>query len=605
MSEATALDHDAQSSYGPQRSNQALQSAMASHGGDAASPAAISRLSKALAGSGTSKTDRKAAEVLKTAIAAVRVSDFETGARRAMRVLQADSRNGSAWHVLAICQEKTGALPQALTSYEAALKLMPDNSAITHDLGRLALLMGLLDIAEMLLQKFLAIEPGHVEATNNLACVYRDQERYDDAVETLRSLLEIEPGSALLWNTLGAVLSDQGRTRESLIFFNEALRLAPGMANALHNRANARQVLDDKEGALQDIEAALPAATAGYEQAMMAMTRSMVLLALGRLKEGFDAYEARLHPLIAKNTQFVADCPRWDPATQDIAGKRLLVMGEQGIADEMVFGGTLQDIIDAVGPEGQVYVAVDPRLIDMYQRSFPAALFGGHRTGQLKGRLARFAPFIGDIASPDAKPGVWTPMASLMALYRTDVSAFPIGQPYLIPDPARVAHWQVELEKLGPGFKVGLHWKSSLLKGVRTRYFSGLETWQPVLTAPGCIMVNLQCGDVDDELAEAKEKGISIWTPPIDLREDLEDLAALSNALDLVIGPPIAGAVIAAATGARTWLIYPPDDWRLLGQDHYPFFPGARVFATRSFDGWPQALSAVRQALDEEVAAKA
>ena len=192
-------------------------------------------------------------------------------------------------------------------------------------------------------------------------------------------------------------------------------------------------------------------------------------------------------------------------------------------------------------------------------------------------------------------------MASLSAVYRQEIAAFPDRDGYLTPDPDRVAHWKTELEKLGPGFKVGLHWKSLVLTGVRARYFSSFERWEPVLTAPGCIMVNLQCGDVTQDLAAAVAAGVKIWTPPINLKDDLDDLAALSNALDLVIGPGIAGTNLAAATGARTWLIHAADDWHLLNTDRYPFYPRVRTFATGGFDGWPRAIAEVRAALEAEV----
>jgi hypothetical protein len=94
---------------------------------------------------------------------------------------------------------------------------------------------------------------------------------------------------------------------------------------------------------------------------------------------------------------------------------------------------------------------------------------------------------------------------------------------------------------------------------------------------------------------------VRIWTPPFDLKDDLEDLAAMSCALDLVIGPGIAGTNIAAAVGARTWLLTAPDDWHLLATDRYPFYPGTRVFR-RDFDGWDASIAEVRKALDHAVA---
>ncbi|CAN5381087.1 glycosyltransferase FlmG [soil metagenome] len=576
--------------------------------GDAASPAAISRLSKSLAGDRTSiKAQRKAIETLKASLAAVRVGDYAGGAKRALQVLQIDERNGLAWHVLAICREKAGHLGHALTAYEQALRLNPNDANIAHDLGRLAQRLGHLEIAEKLMLKFLAAEPGHVEGTNNLACVLRDQKRYGEAIDVLRDLIAIEPEQPTLWNTLGTVLTDQGQMAPSLTFFEEALRLDPAFAKARYNRANARQPLGDALGALEDLDAALPGAETPYEAAMMNMARSMTLMGMGRLKEGFEAYEVRLDPEMPEAVHFVVDAPRWDPKTQDLAGKRLLIIGEQGIADEMVFGGCIPDAVAAVGPTGKVFIAVEARLVDLFQRSFPTAVVGPHKAVRLDGRLTRYVPFMDEIGESDGPDGgkadFWVPLASLCAVYRHDIADFPDRDGYLVPDPDRVAHWKSELEKLGPGFKVGLHWKSSILTGVRARYFSNFERWAPVLTAPGCVMVNLQCGDVSDDLAAAEEAGAKIWTPPFDLKNDLDDLIALSSALDLVIGPGIAGTNMAAATGARTWMIHAPDDWHLMSTDRYPFYPRVRMFATGGFDGWPRAIEAVRSALAEEVGA--
>lgn len=571
--------------------------------GDAASPAAIRRLSHALADTRgpNAKAQKKAVEQLKAAVASIRIGDYQAASKRAMAILQTDERNGLAWHVLAIAREKAGALSEALNAYDAALRILPEDANIAHDLARLAQRLGHLDIAEKLLLKFLSVEPGHIEGTNNLACVLRDQKRYDEAIERLRDLIGIEPTSPTLWNTLGTVLSDQGRMGESLPFFDEALRLDDGFAKARYNRANVLQPLGEPERALADLDWALPGAETPYENAMMRMARAMLLMGMGRLKEGFDAYEVRLDPEMPEAMRVVVDAPRWDPATEDIRGKRLLVVGEQGIADEMVFGTCLPDVIEAVGPEGKVFIAVEPRLVDLYQRSFPAAVVGGHRAVRIEGRLHRYCPFMEEVGEREGKADAWVPMAALLAQYRTEITAFPDREGYLTPDPEKIARWKGELEALGPGFKVGLHWKSLILTGVRARYFSSFERWKPVLTTPGCVMVNLQCGDVSEDLAAAEAAGVRIWTPPMNLKDDLDDLAALSCALDLVVGPGIAGTNIAAAVGARTWLIHAPDDWHLLGTDRYPFYPRVRTFATGGFDGWPRAIEQVRAALEAEV----
>ncbi len=557
--------------------------------GNAASPEALKQLSKALR---ASPKARLGAGHLKAALEAVKAGDFHTGTQRALAALKMDERNGLAWHILAICREKAGDLAQALSAYDAALKLSPDESGIAHDLGRLAQRLGYLDIAEKLFLRMLTLRPGHIEATNNLACVQRDQNRYEDAIETLRALIQIHPESPILWNTLGTVLSDQGDVKAAMPFFDEALRLKPDFAKARYNRGNARQPMGDTLGALEDVEAARPGAESPYEAAMMEMARSNLLLNLGRVQEGFEAYEARLDPAMPDAMHVMSADPRWIPG-MDLKGRRLLVIGEQGIADEMIFANVIPDLIEAVGTEGRLYLAVEPRLVELFQRSFPQAVVGGHRTVRHEGRMIRLMPFMQGHDPVDA----WGPMASFLRQFRPSIDSFPDHDGYLRADPDRVARWARELEALGPGLKVGLHWKSLVLKGSRARYFSAFERWAPLLRTAGCRFVNLQCGDTAQDLAEAEAAGLEIWTPPFDLRNDLDDLAAMSCALDLVIGPGIAGTNIAAAVGARTWLIAAPDDWHRLGSDRYPFYPRVRLFETGRYDGWPEVIARMSDTL--------
>lgn len=581
----------------------ALAPAVQSVVGDAASPEAIRRLSHSLAADrGKSvKSQRKALELLKAALAAIRMNDFDRGAQRAIAALRIDETNGLAWHVLAICQEKANQFGPAIQAYEAALKLLPDHSDIAHDLGRLAQRLGYLEIAEKLLVKFLAGNPGHIEATNNLACVMRDQRRYGDAIETLRPLLQIEPESPVLWNTLGTVLSDEGRPDEALTFFEEALRLDPGFSKARYNRANVRRPLGDVPGAIEDLEAALPGAEGPYEVAMMNMARALMLMGEGRVPEGFESYEVRFDPNLPDAIRVVVPAPRWNPADEDIRGRRLLVVGEQGIADELIFANCLNDVIEAVGPEGKVFIAVEERMVGLFQRHYPRAVVGAHKAVRLEGRLTRYIPFVEDLAEGQA-PDCWIPMGSLMAVYRPTVDSFPQHNGVIRPDPDRVTRWKRELEALGPELKIGLHWKSLVMTGARAAFFaSSFQLWEPILRAPGCLMVNLQCGDVSEDLAAAEAAGVRIWTPPINLKDDLEDVAALSVACDLVIGPGIAGTNIAAASGARTWMVAAPDDWHLMKTDRYVFYPEARIFVRGAVNGWPAVIDDIRAALDQVV----
>jgi hypothetical protein len=220
--------------------------------------------------------------------------------------------------------------------------------------------------------------------------------------------------------------------------------------------------------------------------------------------------------------------------------------------------------------------------------------FTAHASYKLNGHNLRTAPDVDEAAFD-----LWAPLASPLRRFRPSVAAFPAHDGYLTPDPDRVNRWRAELGQL-PGRKVGVLWKSLKLDGSRLREFSPFERWRQVLEVPGVTFVNLQYGECDAEIEQAREAfGVDIWRPPgIDLKDDLDDLAALCCALDLVVGPANATTNIAGACGAPVWLISTPVAWPRLGTDRYPWYPATRVFATHAFGHWDGVMSEIAMALD-------
>jgi tetratricopeptide (TPR) repeat protein len=560
--------------------------------GDAASPKALARLEGAIA-------ELKALSVeplLRRALASLRANDAAGASDWSLKALKQEPRSGMAWYVLAVAREKAGDFASSIKAYESALALLPDQSEVANDLGRLAYRMGMTQVAEQLFRRYLEARPGAYEAANNLACAVRDQGRFGEAIEILRPAIEARPGEPLLWNTLGTVLADQGEMAASITFFDEALRLDPAFAKARHNRANAHTALGDLDAALADCQAAITGAADESERAMMQLARSTIQIARGCIGEGWDDYEARLAPQFAGVTRFAVDLPAWTPEA-DLAGKTLLLMGEQGLGDEVLFANILPDVLRALGPDGRLVLAVEPRLVPLFRRSFPDIEVGGHATYSVDGHTVRVAPFLEQVGPID----LWAPMASPLRRFRRTLAAFPDQAGFLTADPKRVADWREVLDGAPPGRKVGVLWKSMKLDGARARYYSPFELWAPVLKTPGVTIVNLQYGDCDAEIGwAARELGIEVWRPPgIDLKQDLDEVAALTCALDLTLGFANATSNIAAACGAPTWIISVPGAWTRLGTSWMPWYPRARIFLPPGFGRWDETMAEVAKALAE------
>ncbi|MBW0151643.1 MAG: tetratricopeptide repeat protein [Phenylobacterium sp.] len=560
--------------------------------GTAGSQDALRRLNAAI-------SELKALSVeplLNRAVTALEAEDHETGGRLAIQALEQDERNGFAWYLLAIARERAGDFTSSITCYESALALLPNQAEVANDLGRLAFRMGMKVEAEKLFRHFLAAKPNHPEGANNLACAIRDQDRAEEAIEILRPAIEANPTAAMPWNTLGTIVTEQGELEAALTFFDEALRLQPSFPKAQYNRGNVRLSLGDPQGALADCDLALGGTLAGDERQMMRLSRATILMELGRTSEGWADYEARLHPQFADCTQFQSPGAPWTPET-DLSGRSLLVFGEQGLGDEVMFANLIPEVIEALGPNGRLTLAVEPRLIPLFQRSFPKARVGAHATYAVGGRTVRVAPFVAEDETQD----YWAPMGSLLRRFRPTVDSFPPRPGFLTPAPDRVAHWREALKQAPAGLKVGLLWKSGLMNGARRRYFSPFEAWAEVLAVPGVSFINLQYGDCAAELDQARrEMGVDIWTPPgIDLKQDLDDIAALTCALDLVVGFPNATVNLAGACGASAWITSAPGAWPRLGSDHYPWYPQMRVFTASALGDWSPMLSQMATALGQ------
>ncbi len=488
--------------------------------------------------------------------------------------------------------EASGELMRALQAYEAALALDPGDVELLCGLARLAGRMDMAQQALSLWAQALALDPMRLEALDGRGRALADLGRYAEAIDVLRAAILDHPHEARLWNTLGVVLNQQGDSPAALTFFDEAVRLEPNFAAALYNRGDARFDLGELAYAEADFDAAARHAANPGQTAVIAFARALLALHRGDLGAGWDAYEARLSPDHPSAPIFEAPGRLWTPET-DLDGSHLLVVGEQGLGDEIMFAGLLDDVVAALGSTGRLSLAGEPRLVGLLQRSFPSATVFPHATERRAGRAHRLAS-----AASGRSVELWAPLGSLPRRFRRRIDAFTGAKAYLRAAPERVAHWRAWL---GGQTAVGLSWRSGLLAGRRGRHYPQLEAWTPVLRIEGASFVNLQYSATAEELAELERLcGASVLTPPeLDLRNDLDELAALCTALGRVISVPNATAALAAACGARVWFLSGPAAWPRLGTQGYPWYARARSFAADRFGAWEPVMAKVAEALAE------
>lgn len=544
----------------------------------------------------------KSNKILRRSVKAWRRGDIVRAGQLALQASNVDDGNAKAYHVLGMALERMGHVHKALVTYERAFKLDPDDAELLINLGLIAWNLKQRESAAKMFSLYIDRCPDSPLGYNNLGSVLSDMGQIENAIEILRGAIYRLPNELILWNALATVLAEQGRAEESLVFYNEAVRLDANFARLHHNLGYAYAHLGMLDEALASYDKALEIGVDPAERLETEHSRAICLIGMGRIEEGFAGYEARNNPRFRAYINHIIKAPQWKG--EDLSGKRIAVIGEQGLGDEFMFANILPDLERAVGENGKLDIVVDPRLVTLFQRSFPKATVGTYDDRTLidlnGSKPLRLLNFVTDRGEPD----FWTPMGSVLQYLRKTLDSFP-RKAFLKPDPEKVATFREALRAKGPGPYVGLCWRSMMLGDKRAKYYSPLDLWAPILKTPGATFINLQYGDSAADIARVKEQlGIDIHDMGVDLKNDIELAAALSAAVDLVISAPTAAAASAGAVGAEVWFIMSSRSWPQLGTDEYPWYRKSHVYSPRKFGDWISLMPNVADELAAFVAGK-
>ncbi len=385
--------------------------------------AAIAKLEKLSEDIDAAVARRKSNGTLRRAIKAWQHGDLVRSAQLSLAATNRDDQNAKAFHLLAMALQRMGHQHKALVTYERAFELDPTDPELFINLGLAAWNMKIHDGAHKMFQLYVAACPDSPLGYNNLGSVQSDMGDVDTAIETIRAALYRMPQEAVLWNSLATVLAENGRVEESLTFYQEAIRLDPSFSRLYHNIGYAWSHLGQLDKALDCYNESLVRSVDPTEQMEGKHSRSICLIGMGQIKEGFSEYEIRNDQRFRAYVHHLVKAPLWKG--EDLNGKRVLVVGEQGLGDEFMFANILPDMQDAVGETGKLEIAVDPRLILLFQRSFPKAEVGRYEDRTLidkdGNKHLRFIPFSLDKGEPD----FWAPMGTPLHVFRKSLADFP------------------------------------------------------------------------------------------------------------------------------------------------------------------------------------
>jgi tetratricopeptide (TPR) repeat protein len=257
---------------------------------------------------------------------------FEDAAGLISRLIDRDPGFSDAHNNLGIALRALNRPADAVQHFERAIALAPNRPEAHYNLGRAQQDLGRIPQARACYERAIALRPDYADAHINLGNALVALDRLDEAITSFGRALEARPDDAHAHNNIGNVLDALGRPEEAMASYARALAIQPDYAEAHNNRGMALRALDRHEEAVVSFEMA-QAIKPDYADAQL--NEALVRLALGdyatgwkkyawrRLTGGFDRDKHPPRPLWLGN---------WD-----IAGRTILLHGEQGLGDTIQF----------------------------------------------------------------------------------------------------------------------------------------------------------------------------------------------------------------------------------------------------------------------------
>jgi tetratricopeptide (TPR) repeat protein len=473
------------------------------------------------------------------------------------------------------------------------LEAEPDDPYALFLLGNCALLAGRSAEAAGLLERALAFRPAHRSTRILLARAQLAAGRPVEVLTTLESLAA-DPHLAQVHSLRGTALNSLQRPSEAIEAFRVALAAAPDDPEALLNCGNAHAELGDPALAETMIRRAIACRP---ELAEAHASLGHLLAEAGRLDEAIEASEAAiaLQPDMAAahwnqgvahllNGNFPAGWrkyewrkrhfpasfanpagPRWEG--EDLTGRTILVIAEQGLGDTIMFARYLP-LLAARGAEVVLECA-----------------------GSLTPLLGTL-PGVRAVAwGEEVEYDCWVDQMSLPLLFGTTPETIPMPNAYLRPDPVRAARWDA---RLPPGLRVGIAWAGNPRHSNDRRRSIPAQALAALVGIGQKTLVSLQYGP----RAQDFQRLFGIADNASRLKS-WADTAALVSQLDLVISVDTAVAHLAGALGIPVWLLLPhAPDWRwMLKRNDSPWYAGMRLFRQERPGDWAGVVDRVAIAL--------
>jgi len=483
------------------------------------------------------------------------------------KILQDNPNQPQALHMLGVIAHQVEELDAALDLIQKALTYKPDYADAHNNLGNVLKDLNRLDDALLSFEKALKIIPESAEVHNNVGIVLYKLGRLDDAISSYKTALNINSNYAEAHNNLGQTLKKQNKLDEAISSYCKAIAIEPKYVEAYINYGTILQEMNELDKSIEVYNQALEL---DPENVAIKFYLSLSLLGSGDYERGLSLFEYRLiYDVASVGTRFFPP-PFWEGS--NLQGQKILIWGEQGIGDEILYALFFSKLLSC---GADCYIECQPRLVDLFRRSFPSA--------KIFPRKEEPEP---ELLRPDIN--FQSPSGSLLQWFLSPFKKGEISPKYLIADNTETSVFHSRYRTEGVKKLVGISWATGFLTDGWDNI--PLEIFDSLLKTPGVKFVSVQYGEHSTELEENfKRTGTRIIEDnEVNPLKNMDKFASQLASMDLIITLTNSTAALSCALGVPTWGISSPIvDWRFGNKPmNNLWYPSLRLFRQTDRTNW-------------------
>ena len=460
--------------------------------------------------------------------------------------IKINSEFDEAIYNAALSLESMSQFDEALSLYQNVLNKNPSHYLASNNQARLLFKANLLKESEMAYQRSLSIDPNRAEAYNGLALINLEKDKINEAKRNIDIAIKINPYSEEILNTQGVIFQRLEKNKEAVQLFKSAL--------VLNNN---------------------------YDEAKFNLAIEYLLNM--QFEEGWKYYEGRSHvkTIIDRNKKL--NKIYLNSLSQIESNRGILIEGEQGIGDQIIFLSMLNDFKNF---KNKIYIKIDKRLIPVYQRAFKDYEFIS-----LESTL--------DNHNYD----YYLSAGSLGGLFRRSIKDFEKQKNQYLSSSEDLTNHLKDLIRSADKLTCGISWKSGNPK-IGSHKSIELPHLLKAIDEKKFNLIDLQYGDTAQDRKYIRDNlNIDIKKiDQIDNYNDIDGLYSLIDSCDLVLTVSNVTAHIAGSLGKKTFLLVPYNAGKIWywhnNIEKSIWYPSVSIYRQSKYGDWMFAIDQIHKDIE-------